>query len=143
MSCFKRIKNIYSEKSLVLRYDDIKNNLNILIRVVQCVGQSTRKLNILYIISQFHWCGVYKWQFFRNYFSISLLLCFSMILPLHYIPFQIDWVRFRCLLDPLLRLCSPVTEAIGAKVSTIIFWEVFLRLSQSIDLNILLALLIS
>ena len=28
LSCFTRIKNIYSEKeSLVLRYDDIKNNL--------------------------------------------------------------------------------------------------------------------
>ena len=61
----------------------------------------------------------------------------------HCIPSQMDWLLDLCLRDPLLRLCSPVTEAMGAKVSTMIFWEVFLRLSQSIDLNILLALLIS
>jgi len=75
-------------------------------------------------------------------------------LPQFMIPCHIDTggcLRdFRCLRSPdllprlrrLSRCASPMPET-GAKVSTIIFCDVSLRLSQSIDLNILRARLIS
>ena len=50
---------------------------------------------------------------------------------------------FFVLLDPLLLLSVFLDLTPGANVSTIIFCEVSLKLLQSIDLNIRLALLIS
>ena len=62
----KKELKIFIQKKDLWYYDDIKNNL--------IVVPSTLKLNILYIISQFDWCGVKV----------------TMLISLHYIPSQID-----------------------------------------------------
>ena len=101
------------------------------------------------VITAWDWWLSLEWTN-RTDSSLSLYLlyirCSLVCSCAHCIPSQMDWLLALlplCLLEPLRRRCSPVTETMGAKVSTMIFCEVFLKLSQSIDLNILLALLIS
>jgi len=105
-----------------------------------------------YILEIIVWLCFYVNEIMYVLTFIESIVNLEWLVPNYWIPSHIDTWDFdletRLLLpldprDPLRRLPMSRPDVLGAKVSTIIFWDVSLKLSQSMDLNILRARFIS